>query len=528
MKRILSLLLCACLLLALLPVVMPPARMISQVSLSADHTAAEVGDMFGWNAYGMDGSGNYAYHFEIDCDNWPVYIDDWENWRSLPFLTWDATKPGSYKAKVMVRDLGMDDYAEAVSAETVVCLRPAPVIAVEIISSGRLMISWDHVPGCFGYEMLRSFSQAGPYTSIGYTDDIRHTDVSLAEGTLYWYKVRTYNGVNGVKYTSGELSGAASGVPIGAPPIPQAIAEFSDSLSVTWQTVPFADGYLLWRSASTDDAGTQVYSGPAASYTDTGLLAGTTWYYRVRAYKTIGGTTYQGPFSLWGLGVPMKKPLAAPAAITSIAWRTQADAGDNLRLIIDLAWTPVNKAIGYEVLASVANSSDYDPWEQTLDTSASAGFNLPAQATRYWFKVRAYDEYTDPKTKETLRYFGPYSPESYIDVPALTGQQTLTPLFTGIVPDIITAQPSGPVLHKVPEKLVTAVPMPTFRRVTHIIPPPTPEPTLQLVTRYPAAPAPIVEFVVPRLVTPTPTPFVRQLLPLEPVIPLAPIRRINP
>jgi len=522
MKKLLIALMCACLLLALLPLAVPPALMINEVSLSASHTAAYVGDTLSWTACNMDGAGDYLYHFEIIRDK-PVFIDDWDNWRPEPSISWLMTKPGTYHASVMVYDTGWDDYAQSTSADTEVSLHPAPEVFVESLGPDSLLIAWEPVPGAGGYDLMRGSGQAGPFTSIGLMADSRHTDTSLTEGTLYWYKVSAYIEVNGVKYPSSELSGAASGIPMAAPLLPEVKTLSNSSLSIAWNTPAGVSGCELWRGTAVQGPYTNIFSSKtAAFYIDTGLTAGTMYWYKALAYKIVNGAIYDGPFSDPMAGMPMDVALDAPV-VTSLAWRTAPDGNNTPFLAIDLTWTPVNNAVGYEVFARVGNAGDYQQWTETSQCDVLAGFLLPEQPTRYWLKVRAYTGFTDPPTNELLYLTGPFSPEVYIDVPALTTPQPITMLPPFTLEPILPSVTPG-----------TPVPVATPRRVTiHLItasPPPTPQP----VTRRPATIAPVVTIrqlitLVPRVtILPAPEPTAQIIIPLEPVIPLEPIRRISP
>ncbi len=535
MKRILSVTLCACLLLALLPIMLPPALMINNVSVSADHTAAFVGDILTWTAYDMDGAGNYQYHFEIDWNNWPVLLDDWDNWRLMPSASWQAAEPGTYKASVMVYDLGWDDYAEAASADTIVTLRSASVIYAESVGPNSLLVAWEIIPGVSGYELLRSTSQAGPYTSLGYFNDNRHTDTTVTKDVLYWYKVQSYNEVNGIKCVSSELSGAASAMPMAIPPKPEVKTLSNSSLSIVWDEMPGAAGYELWQGTSLNGAFTNIHSGHVVNYVDTGLITGTVYYYKVLAYKKINNAIYDGPFSLPVMGVPMDVALDAPV-ITSLTWHTQPDLANNLHLMVDLVWTPVSGVVGYEAFSRVGDAGEYYQDTETSENDVTNGFFLPTEPTRYWFKVRGYTGQLIPEVGENAYLVGPFSPEAYIDIPALTADTgiTISPYFTAKIPALITPTPKPmSTIRRTTLKLVTPTPEPTIlQRVTLQLITPSPEPTLRLVTRKPATPAPTVwrQIIELPVITPTPAPTVQQIIPLDPVIviPLAPIRRVNP
>lgn len=68
-------------------------------------------------------------------------------------------------------------------------------------------------------------------------------------------------------------------------------------VAVSWKKVTGATGYQVQRAASKSGKYTTVKTTSAASYTNTGLTAKKTYYYKVRAYKTINGVKYYGKWS---------------------------------------------------------------------------------------------------------------------------------------------------------------------------------------------------------------------------------------
>jgi hypothetical protein len=67
-----------------------------------------------------------------------------------------------------------------------------------------------------------------------------------------------------------------------------ATAVSSSSITVSWNSVPGATGYYIYRSSSSSGTYTQVGTSTTTSYPDTGLSASTTYYYKVAAYNNNG------------------------------------------------------------------------------------------------------------------------------------------------------------------------------------------------------------------------------------------------
>ncbi|MHC1787501.1 MAG: hypothetical protein AB9880_10610 [Christensenellales bacterium] len=269
----------------------------------------------------------------------------------------------------------------------------------------------------------------------------------------------------------------------------QATPVDATSILITWDLNTWAQGYRIHRTNTGIIA--QVPADVNA-YLDTGLAPGLPYVYMVAS--VVDGKDYW-----YGGATPMAMPMDAPAGITSLAWRTQADYDNKLLLMIDAGWPPLAGVNGYELFARVGDAGEYTQWTEMIENAVTAGFSLPAEPTRYWFKVRGYISFYTPESDEYQYFTGPFSAEASIEVPALSSPGS------GILQPHISLVPLHP--------LQTAAP------------------TLRRVTRQPLTPVlqPAVTMRIPNvsLVTPAPSapPLVERLAPL---VTLSPLRRISP
>jgi hypothetical protein len=113
----------------------------------------------------------------------------------------------------------------------------------------------------------------------------------------YYYKVRAYRKVSGTKVYS-DYSPVTSAMLILADVTGvKAVRSSATKIKITWRSVSGKNGYEVWRSTSADGEYTLVKTTTSRSYTNTGLTAGTTYYYKVRAYVTVGGVKYYSGYS---------------------------------------------------------------------------------------------------------------------------------------------------------------------------------------------------------------------------------------
>jgi hypothetical protein len=150
--------------------------------------------------------------------------------------------------------------------------------------SDNLRVSWDAVNwnGSQGtYEILRAYDGSS-YSQVGYVSSgtTQYDDTGLLDGEQYSYKVRATNSAGS------STSSAASGTTSLPAPSGVSASASGDDITVSWtDNSDNEDGFEILRSHD-GSAYSQVASVGAgtASYSDTGLLDGEQYTYKVRAY----------------------------------------------------------------------------------------------------------------------------------------------------------------------------------------------------------------------------------------------------
>ncbi len=108
----------------------------------------------------------------------------------------------------------------------------------------------------------------------------------------------------------------------------------SDSLIVRWTPVAGAVSYEVFRDTLTTGVfGTRAYHGGATSFADSGLAAGTTYFYKVQATTPAGS----GPLSAVASGRTIPP---APEGLT---------AGESTTISLTVTWTAANGAESYSL-----------------------------------------------------------------------------------------------------------------------------------------------------------------------------------
>ena len=114
-----------------------------------------------------------------------------------------------------------------------------------------------------------------------------------------------------------------------------------DKLRLSWEPMSGVDGYQIYRATSKSGKYAKIATvkgASSATYTDTGRTCGTRYYYKLRAYKKIGGKTVYSKYST------VLSAYAKPAKVKV----TDAYAPDGATISIAVSFTTVRGATDYE------------------------------------------------------------------------------------------------------------------------------------------------------------------------------------
>ena len=287
----------------------------------------------------------------------------------------DDLAPGTryYYVLRAVNSIGSGPWSDDVSIETAAGAPDAPMLSAVATGRDSIRLTWtvpdDNGTPITGYELQRWDPDAGPAAwdsnnLLGVDDTVTEfVDTGLDPGTKYYYRIRAMPQTGDEGWSADDMDDAVSvnthGDTPGRPTLvaPSGNGITANSLTVTW-TAPGETGgsaitgydVQVWDGAMwVDDASL----GNVLTYTDRNLMAGTKYYYHVRAKNS------QGP-GLWSAYVSGTTTVAAPDAPVLMA---TTEGMNSIRLtwtVPDDNGTPIT---GYEL----------QRWDPTASPAAAWG-----------------------------------------------------------------------------------------------------------------------------------------------------------
>lgn len=236
----------------------------------------------------------------------------------------------------------------------------APTLSVSISGYNNAVLTWTSVAGATSYIVERSTDGVN-FTQIAETSQTTYTDPNLSVGVTYYYRVKAKN-ESGTSPPSNVVSVTIS--PLSTPTLAGKLV--NGAAYLWWQEVTGATSYVLEKSVD----GTNFYQlveTDQLSYTDTGVSAGNTYYYRMRAKRDSQLSDYSNVVAIYVLYAPQ------------LSGTLNGDRAE-------LSWTTVERATSY----LLERSLDGVNFSLLSELAATSYVDPGLQAGRtYWYRVQA-------------------------------------------------------------------------------------------------------------------------------------------
>jgi autotransporter-associated beta strand protein len=276
-------------------------------------------------------------------------------------------------------------------------------LAASATNSQSISISWNTTYVTTSYTLDRATSSSGPWTPVYTGSTPSYTNSGLASGTTYYYKVCANNGGGSSAFSSAVSATTPSGVPTGL----AGTATGPQAISLSWNSVTGATSYILDRGTTSSGPWTQIYSGSTASYPDSGLQFGTTYYYKVCSSGSGGTSAFCSPVAAATLS-------GVPTGLKGTATGPQS---------ISVTWNTVSGVTTYTLQSATSASG---PWTQIYSGSTASYPNSGLQSgSKYYYEVNsststgssAYSSAVSMTTPPTVSIISPVGGQVFTSSP---------------------------------------------------------------------------------------------------------------
>ena len=261
----------------------------------------------------------------------------------------------------------------------------APAAPTGVTATGganQVTLSWSAVTGATSYNVYYSTTSGaatGGTKIAGVTSPYVHT--GLSAGTTYYYVVTAVNAV-GESTASAQASAATNAPPPAVPAAPTGVTATggANQVTVSWTAVSGATSYnIYWSKTSgvTTATGTKI-TGATTPYVQTGLTAGTTYYYIVTAVNASG----ESPASAQATAATNAPAPVIPAAPTGVT----ATGGANQ---VTVSWSAVSGATSYNMYWATTSGVTKATGAKIVNATSPYVQTGLAAGTAYYYVVTA-------------------------------------------------------------------------------------------------------------------------------------------
>lgn len=279
--------------------------------------------------------------------------------------------------------------------------------------TNEITLEWDKVSGATGYVVyIKNADVTNTYSKATEVNTNSCTIKNLEHTTQYHFMVAPYVLQDGVKYEGeGTLKKTATqaGQVTGL-----SLQRSSSIIQFRWDKNSKATGYRIYRASGATDGEYVLYktitSNSTTQFQDTNVELGRAYYYSVRPYRDLYGTTYNAPHNVIRFICGMSGPDYSISSQVSRA---------------NLTWYKNKYAHGYDIYYATSRDGKYT----LLDSTTNDYYNTPRLTNNktYYFRVQPYKlnggnktkvvgSYATKEVKITNKAFGTSVGNTYIEI----------------------------------------------------------------------------------------------------------------
>ncbi len=184
---------------------------------------------------------------------------------------------GSRNPKLMVNGFQLVDLTPVTTPPA------APTSLTPSVTFSQVGLTWAGAATATGYKVKRSTTSGSGYAVIGTVSSPGFTDTAVATGVTYYYVVSATNSIG-----ESANSTQVSATPILTAPTGLTVTAGDTLVKLSWTGAAGATSYNVKRSLTSGGPYATVANLAGTSYTNTGLINNTTYYYVVSSTNSLG------------------------------------------------------------------------------------------------------------------------------------------------------------------------------------------------------------------------------------------------
>ena len=301
----------------------------------------------------------------------------------------------------------LNDVTHTNSDKTTIKAIPGTTTEVTVTEGyNNVTLKWTKVDGATGYYIYRATSENGKYTKVGSTTKLTYKNSSLTTNKTYYYKVAAYKTVS-KKAVLGKGSAPISAIPHLKATTATGHNNYYEYARITWTKVDGATAYRVYRSNTVD--GKYEYIGYTKNtyYNDSKVEDDTTYFYKVRPYRTVSGTKKYADYS------NIVEASTPASDINVIVTSTNYNK-------LEVSMTKVSGAVKYKVYRATSKTGKYTLVKELYakdfaDSEVVTYTDTVTTGKTYYYKVRAGNKNHTKYTTAVKAVAVPNTPEFTVD-----------------------------------------------------------------------------------------------------------------
>jgi hypothetical protein len=251
----------------------------------------------------------------------------------------------------------------------------------------QVTLNWSASSTATGYNVKRSATAGGPYTSVGTPSNTSFVDTGLVNGSTYYYVVSASN-AGGEGPNSTEVIARPNNTVTGV-----TATGGTGQVSVAWSSYPGATSYLVKRAANSGGPYADVATVTGTSHVDTTVEGGRNYFYVVLA--NLAGGAQSG--------------ISSEAAATTAPSASSLTARPFAATVVSLRWSNLAPLITQFLLERSADGLTFEPLVTVPGNQTNYTDSGLAPGTTFFYRVQA----------QNAAGFSPYSNVASNTTPAV-------------------------------------------------------------------------------------------------------------